>query len=176
MSTVPTPSHDVHDGSSMGSTRSYSAPPHALQRLAEVRRREGVSRRTVGSRLGLTAREVACQEEPYADMRLTQLYRWQAALQVPVAELLVDEGVTLDNPVRHRAALMRVMRTAQTILEAAQKPQVKLLAQNLVNQLTELMPELADVGPWHSVGQRRTRDELGRIAENVFPSEVRTDL
>jgi hypothetical protein len=30
------------------------------------------------------------------------------------------------------------------------------------------MPELKDVSPWHSVGQRRSLDELGRIAEQPF--------
>jgi hypothetical protein len=32
------------------------------------------------------------------------------------------------------------------------------------------MPELADVTPWHSVGQRRTLDDMGRspVSEDVF--------
>ena len=29
----------------------------------------------------------------------------------------------------------------------------------------DLMPELKEVSPWHSVGQRRSLDEMGRIAE-----------
>ena len=40
------------------------------------------------------------------------------------------------------------------------------MAENLVEQLLELMPELKEVSPWHSVGQRRSLDEMGRIAEN----------
>jgi hypothetical protein len=39
------------------------------------------------------------------------------------------------------------------------------MAENLVEQLLELMPELAEVSPWHSVGQRRSLEEMGRIAE-----------
>ena len=39
------------------------------------------------------------------------------------------------------------------------------MAENLVEQLLELMPELKEVSPWHSVGQRRSLDEMGRIAE-----------
>jgi hypothetical protein len=31
------------------------------------------------------------------------------------------------------------------------------------------MPELQDVAAWHSVGQRRTQDEMGRIAEQTIP-------
>ena len=43
------------------------------------------------------------------------------------------------------------------------------LAQTLINQLLELMPELEHVTPWHSVGQRRSKDEMGRIAECPVP-------
>ena len=32
-------------------------------------------------------------------------------------------------------------------------------------ELARIMPELKEVSPWHSVGQRRSLDELGRIAE-----------
>jgi hypothetical protein len=27
------------------------------------------------------------------------------------------------------------------------------------------MPELQEVGPWHSVGQRRSLDEVGQVVE-----------
>jgi hypothetical protein len=39
----------------------------------------------------------------------------------------------------------------------------------LEQQLVELMPELKDVAAWHSIGQRRSPDELGRTAERVLP-------
>jgi hypothetical protein len=45
----------------------------------------------------------------------------------------------------------------------------------LEEQLVELMPELKDVSPWHSVGQRRTQDELGRIADHPYPDSYFTD-
>jgi hypothetical protein len=38
----------------------------------------------------------------------------------------------------------------------------------LEQQLIELMPELSDVAAWHSVGQRRSPNELGRTAERTF--------
>jgi hypothetical protein len=34
------------------------------------------------------------------------------------------------------------------------------------------MPELADVTPWHTTGQRRTLDEVGRTARNVVPEDI----
>jgi hypothetical protein len=30
------------------------------------------------------------------------------------------------------------------------------------------MPELKEVSPWHTVGQRRSLEELGRAAEQVI--------
>jgi hypothetical protein len=39
----------------------------------------------------------------------------------------------------------------------------------LISQLVELMPELKEVSAWHSVGQRRTQDEMGRIVERTIP-------
>jgi hypothetical protein len=45
----------------------------------------------------------------------------------------------------------------------------------LEEQLVELMPELKDVAPWHSVGQRRTPEELGRAADRVLPDSFFTD-
>jgi hypothetical protein len=39
----------------------------------------------------------------------------------------------------------------------------------LSEQLVEIMPELKQVAPWHSVGQRRTLDEYGRIVERQIP-------
>jgi hypothetical protein len=57
------------------------------------------------------------------------------------------------------------MKSARALLETAEGASTRRMAENLVEQLSELMPELAEVGPWHSVGQRRSLDEMGRIAE-----------
>jgi hypothetical protein len=43
------------------------------------------------------------------------------------------------------------------------------LASMLISQLVEVMPELQEVSAWHSVGQRRTQDEMGRIVERTIP-------
>jgi hypothetical protein len=42
----------------------------------------------------------------------------------------------------------------------------------LIDQILELMPELADVAPWHTVGQRRTLDDLGRTARCMISEDV----
>ena len=49
------------------------------------------------------------------------------------------------------------------------------MATMLEQQLIEVMPELKDVAAWHSVGQRRSHDELGRTAERTLPDTFFTD-
>ena len=38
----------------------------------------------------------------------------------------------------------------------------------LNEQILEIMPELEDVGPWHSIGQRRAANDFGRVFERQF--------
>ena len=47
----------------------------------------------------------------------------------------------------------------------------KRMAEMLVGQLVEIMPELEDVSPWHDYGQRRSLDEYGRAAERCISEE-----
>lgn len=147
---------------------------HGLHRLRAVRRRQGVSLRTVARHLGADLREVRRQEDEWTDLRLSDLYRWQAVLDVPLVELLAEPESPLSRPVMERASLVRVMKTATAILEQADTSQLRRLATMLVEQLIALMPELKNVGPWHSVGQRRGLAEFGRIAEHSLPDEVVT--
>jgi hypothetical protein len=42
----------------------------------------------------------------------------------------------------------------------------------LIEQILEIMPELSDVTPWHTVGQRRTLDDVGRTGRMVVSEEV----
>ncbi len=68
-------------------------------------------------------------------------------LEVPVAELLVDENDPLSRPVMERAQLLRVMKTAQSILEKANTPGLQRLGQMLVDQLTQIMPDSKALAP-----------------------------
>ena len=135
-----------------------------LHRLALVRRREGVSRRTVARRLRIDVARVKSQEDENADMLLSTLYQWQEVLDVPISELLVESNDPLSAPVLQRAQMVRLMKTATTILERSHQISIRRMAQTLIEQLLDLMPELESVTPWHAVGQRRTRDELGQAA------------
>jgi len=153
------------DDSGREPTRKGNAPGQPLHRIQEVRLQQGMSLRTASRHLGLDVRTIRAQEQATSDLRLSDLYRWQAALEVPVQELLVETEEPLSRPVMERARLVRLMKTAAALLEEAPNSNTKLMAQNLIDQLCEIMPELKEVGPWHSVGQRRTLDEVGRIAQ-----------
>lgn len=143
----------------------------ALHRIADVRRRQGVALRTVARVLNVEVEEAARQEQEDCDLPLSTLQKWQAVLDVPIAELLVESDELLSAPVMERARLLRVMKTAATILEKADGPRIRRLAETLVKQLVEIMPELEGIGPWHEyIGPRRRRDECGRIAERQLSS------
>jgi transcriptional regulator with XRE-family HTH domain len=146
-----------------------AAPPKSMHRISEVRQEQGVSVRSAARRLGLSMQEVRAQENPTADLRLSQLHQWQQVLEVPLADLLLDTEAPLSTPVSQRARMLRVMKTVKALAESAHEQPVQRLATMLINQLVELMPELQEVSAWHSVGQRRTQDEMGRIVERTIP-------
>jgi transcriptional regulator with XRE-family HTH domain len=156
--------------------RTVPTDQRPLHRLATVRRQQGISRRTLARRMNTEVSTVRIQERETADMLLSDLYEWQKALDVPVAELLVEAGDPLSTPILKRAQLVRVMKTAQAILAQTKQVRVRRMAQTMVDQLVELMPELTEVGPWHAVGKRRRRDEYGAVAQRRLSEDVFLDL
>jgi len=147
-----------------------------LHRIAEVRRQQGMTLRTVGRHMGTEVRQLKLQEEETADLTLSELYRWQEALGVPVADLLVESGGTLSSPVQDRARLVKVMKTVAAIMEHADSVSIRRLAETLEEQLVEIMPELKGVSPWPSIGQRRSLDDYGRAAERRLAGPMWRDL
>jgi transcriptional regulator with XRE-family HTH domain len=139
--------------------------------VAEVRRYQGVSRRKVARRLNVDVATVKQQEQPTTDLLLSTLYAWQEVLDAPIAELLVESDKPLSTAVLRRAQMVRLMKTARAILERARQTSVRRLAQMLIDQLCEVMPELKMVSPWHAVGRRRSRDELGQAASHPIPTD-----
>jgi transcriptional regulator with XRE-family HTH domain len=136
-----------------------SKPPH---RLGEVRRREGITRRELARRLGISIHEVQEREQPSSDMLLSEFYRWQEVLQVPIAELLEEPAGDLSPPLQLRARLLRVMKTLRSMQEVARQASVQRLATVLVDQILEIMPELKTTIAWPAVGHRRKQSELGQ--------------
>ncbi len=150
-----------------------SAPPRRLHRIALVRRQQGVSLRTAARHLGEHASQLRLQEDETTDLRLSQIYQWQKVLDVPVSDLLVEADGPLSRPVLHRAQMVRLMKTAAAIQEAADSDAVRRMAENMINQLVEVMPELGEISAWHSVGQRRSQEEYGvayhrRLADHMM--------
>lgn len=139
-----------------------------LHRIQAVRIQQGMSLRTAARQLRMDVRAIRDQEEATTDLRLSDLYRWQKALDVPAADLLEESSEPLSRPVAERAKMVRVMKTAASLLECAETPTARRMAENLVEQLCDVMPELREVSSWHTVGQRRSLDELGRAAEQVI--------
>lgn len=146
--------------------------PRKLHRLAEVRQQQGVSHRNVARRLGSDLKTVREQEQETTDLPLSLLYAWQQVLDVPIADLLLDNDGPISPLVLQRARMVKLMKTATAIQDKAGSSAVRRLVQMLIDQLVEIMPELKEVGPWHSVGQRRTLDDFGRIVEQTVAEEV----
>jgi transcriptional regulator with XRE-family HTH domain len=156
-----------------------------FHRVASVREQQGLSLRSAARQMGVEIREVRRQEQETTDLNLSELYRWQQILGVPIGELLDDNGSPLSRPVMERAHLVRIMKTAKTLKEKAETDDevdpasiaIARLAETLINQLVEIMPELAEVTPWHAVGQRRSLLEYGKAAERMISEEMfqRTD-
>jgi len=143
-----------------------------LHRLGIVRRQQGVSRRMMARRLKTDMDSIAQQERESSDMPLSTLYRWQEVLDVPASDLLVEPSDSLSAPILKRAQMLRMMKTATAILERTGEVSVRRMAQMMVDQIVEIMPELEGIGPWHVVGQRRTLQELGMAAERCLSQEV----
>ena len=146
-----------------------SAGGRPLQRLAEVRKQQGMSLRTMARRLGVDVATVIEQEQETADSPLSTIYAWQKILDVPVGDLLVDSDAPFSAPVFERARMVKLMKTAAAILEKAHSNSLRRMVTMLIEQLVDIMPELRDVTAWNTVGQRRTPDDYGRVVERQLP-------
>jgi transcriptional regulator with XRE-family HTH domain len=146
-------------------------PGKRMHRIREVRRLQGVSLRSASRQIGLDVRRLRAQENESTDLHISDLLKWQQALDVPVSELLEEPDTQLSRPVLERARMIRLMKTAQAILERSSSTSIRRMAQMLIEQLNEIMPELKSVGAWHSVGQRRSLNELGRIVERTVATD-----
>ncbi|MEZ6115336.1 MAG: hypothetical protein R3C28_02005 [Pirellulaceae bacterium] len=134
-------------------------------RLSDVRKEQGVSLRSAARQLKLDMATVRYQENPNTNLSIHELMNWQRVLDVPIADLLVEPTNSLSRPIKERANMVRIMKTVQAIAGQAQSVGIKRLTNMLVDQLVEFMPELKEVSAWHSVGQRRSLEEYGRVVD-----------
>jgi hypothetical protein len=145
---------------------------HKLHRIAEVCRQQSLSIRKLVRRLAATRQDLDRQLSPFCDMKLSQLYRWQAALDVPAIELLVAPEQKLSPAVDRRARLIKLMKSARSLQQLADSEPVRSLAEELAEQLIEIMPELESVDAWPVVGRRRTLDEPSGMEQRMLPDSV----
>ena len=166
----------VDSASERGGSQEFkpSASKRSLHRLASVRRLQGISRRTVATHMNVDAAVVRREEVETADLSLSRLYQWQEALGVPIGELLVESEDSLSYPLMKQAQFVRLMKTALAIREQTEQEPVHLMAQTLIDQLVEMMPELQGVRPWHAVGNRRL-EESGVAAQRALSDDVFVD-
>lgn len=161
-----------NDSASESAPATGKADERVLHRISIVRRQQGVSLRSAARQMGTEVSRLRSQEEASSDLRLSDLYQWQRVLDVPIADLLVESTAPLSRPVMERARMVRLMKTATAILDQSTSPATQRMAENLVNQMVEIMPELADISPWHTVGQRRSLDEYGQAFERRIPDDL----
>ena len=83
--------------------------------------------------------------------------------------------VELVSPVLERSQLVRLMKTVLAVRQQAKQESIRRMAQTMCDQLIEIMPELANIGPWHAVGKRRRLTELGVAAQRRLGEEVFID-
>lgn len=145
--------------------------PRALHRISAVRQQEGVSLRQVRAILKIGLPELRRQEARTADLQLTDLYRWQHALKVPVSELLQEPPDRLSPSLQERTKMVRAMKTALSLESRCEDPEVKQLAQRLVAELNEVIPGLESVGAWPLVQQRHGKD-FGRALECIISTHL----
>ena len=139
-----------------------------FHRLKSARLTAELSLRSVAKRMSVPIGTARAEEEGACDLRLSDLSRWQRVLQVPLSELLVEPTIAgLSEPVRQRACLIRLARTANTLLKKCSRGANRRLASRMVDEVEELMPGVKEIGTWQEVGVQRTLDELGRTADEI---------
>ena len=136
-------------------------PDESLHRIREVREQQGVSIRSMARRMGIDVRTYKQIENPYRDLTISELSAVQKALDVPLADLLVDRQ-GLASPVQERAKLVKAMKTAVAIKEVQASPRIDRMAEMLCEQLRDIMPELEEVSGWPQFGARRGQSALGK--------------
>ena len=155
----------------MNSPKPPSGGRSAMHRIREVRETEGISLSAMSRRMNRTVSELKREEQEDCDLRLSDLYRWQSALRVPLKDLLTEPDYGLTEVLRHRACLTRVVKTAKSLVRNSKTPAVRHLAETLVEQLVEIMPELKDQGAWPDRGVQRPANEPGRILEYIVNTD-----
>lgn len=143
-----------------------------LHRIGDVRREQGMPLSTAAKRLGVDVDSAKKSEQTNCNLTLRDIYRWQRVLDVPCAELLVNPDEFPENPIRTRGQLVRLMKTTRSIIEQTKEESIRVFARMMIDQLTEIMPELKNVASWPTIGQSREFKDYGQAIYRKFDSRV----
>ncbi len=144
----------------------YTAAPGRRHYIAEVLKNQRISVAFCAKRLGVSEEEVLRQLDPKSNLTLNQLFDWSEVLEVPLPELLPFDSSTAD-PIRNRALLLRIMKTARQVQSLSVHTTVQYAAETLILQLLELVPDFAMIEAWPSVGQSRVAKVDGLSTRRV---------
>jgi transcriptional regulator with XRE-family HTH domain len=150
--------------------KSSEMTAQTVHRLKAARLTAGVSLRAVARRMNVSVATARAEEEGRRELFISDLHRWQTALKVPLAELLEPPAMSLWEPVRQRACMIRLAKTAKTLAKKSSSGPNRRLASRLVNQLEEVMPELKEIGAWPE-GSPRPPGEVGRAGDEIMTSQ-----
>ena len=135
-------------------------PAHSkMHCIRSIRLEKGVSLQSVASRTGEDAASLERQEQELTDLKLSDLHKWREALDVPLSELIVDLDAPVQRPAMERTRIVQLFQTAETIYARSPSLALKRMAHTLVEQLVEIMPELASISPWHRDGSRQLDED-----------------
>jgi transcriptional regulator with XRE-family HTH domain len=140
---------DMQDTVALG----VSAPRAAMHRLAAVRRAKRVSCYELARLLGTTVEMVRLQEEA-ADLSISTLNAWAAALNVPVTDLVVDPEEWLPSTDLAKPQAEKLLQLAVKLRDRSRRRSIQRLAQTFVDQLTEMQPALNPAGDGNGNGRR----------------------
>lgn len=111
--------------------------------LGEARTAQGVSLESISRFLGMTPRQIKALEDSSYDPRVSEIHKWQKALDIPISELISECECELSGPILSRAKMVRLMKTAISLREAEKMKST--LSQLLIDQILEIMPELSSM-------------------------------
>ena len=109
-----------------------------FHRIATVRRSLDLGIDEVAARLGVSPEEAARQECEEMDLNISDVLQWQAALDVPLAELLIDTGT---RPMISDRQTDLLLKTAHAIENAVQTEAERNIVSTLIRQIESCAEE-----------------------------------
>jgi len=138
-----------------------------LHHVVDYRVGQGLSQQQAARLLQIELAQIRDLEHPNFDMHLSTLYRWHQALGVPITDLVVERDDPMSPPLEKKARLVDVMRMARTMQHTATHEPLRRLATTLIDQLTQLLPELAQV--------QRSSEPHFATAPRIYRADVEGD-